>query len=79
VMIKDKLPVSFRERKRILNRLPQRFPEGRADRRDGLKLDFPDAWLHVRPSNTEPVLRIMVEARDEPAARDIFDRVKEEF
>ncbi len=33
------------------------FPEGRASRPDGVRLDFPDGWLLVRGSNTEPIVR----------------------
>ena len=32
---------------------------------DGLRLDWPDAWVHVRPSNTEPIVRVIGEAADE--------------
>ena len=42
-----------------------RFPEAEADTRDGLHLSWEDGWLHVRPSNTEPILRILAEAGDE--------------
>jgi phosphomannomutase len=40
-----------------------RFPDAARDRLDGLKLMWPEAWLHVRASNTEPVLRISVESK----------------
>ncbi len=33
-----------------------------ADRLDGLRLDWPDRWLHVRGSNTEPIVRVIAEA-----------------
>jgi phosphomannomutase len=42
--------------------LQARWPEARADSLDGLRLDWPDRWLHVRPSNTEPIVRIIAEA-----------------
>ena len=35
---------------------------------DGLKLDFPDSWVHFRKSNTEPIIRIIAEAREQQAA-----------
>jgi len=35
------------------------------DELDGLRLDWPDAWVHVRPSNTEPIVRVIGEAADE--------------
>jgi phosphomannomutase len=50
---------------------------GDIDDRDGLKWIGPDAWVHVRPSNTEPVVRIIAEANDETAAVDLINRVKD--
>jgi phosphomannomutase len=50
----------------------------RTDRRDGLRLDWPEAkkWLHLRPSGTEPVFRIIAEAPDEGVARGLVDRAR---
>jgi len=46
------------------------------DTTDGLRLAWPakGAWLHVRPSGTEPVVRLIAEARDETSARRLVDR-----
>jgi phosphomannomutase len=41
------------------------FAEGRQDRTDGLTVEFDDWWFNVRPSNTEPLVRLNVEARTE--------------
>ncbi len=38
------------------------FPEANADTQDGLRLAWPDRWLHVRPSGTEPIIRLIAEA-----------------
>ncbi|HEX6231056.1 MAG TPA: phosphomannomutase/phosphoglucomutase [Actinomycetota bacterium] len=45
------------------------YAEGRADRADGLTVEFDDWWFNVRPSNTEPLLRLHVEARTEELLR----------
>jgi len=42
--------------------LRARFPDAQADSRDGLRLAWTDRWLHVRPSNTEPIVRLIAEA-----------------
>ena len=47
--------------------LQARWPDARVNRDDGLRLDGPDWWLHVRGSNTEPVVRVIAEA---PTAAD---------
>jgi len=46
------------------------FADGRGDRVDGLTVEFDDWWFNVRPSNTEPLLRLNVEARTEGLLRD---------
>jgi phosphomannomutase len=57
-----------------LERVPLGFPGARASRLDGLRLDWPDGWLLVRASNTEPIVRIVAEAADEAAADDAIRR-----
>jgi phosphomannomutase len=50
--------------------------EGEVDHLDGLTVRFSDgAWINLRPSNTEPLLRLNVEARDEPRMAELRDRV----
>jgi phosphomannomutase len=51
------------------------FPEAEPDRLDGLTIDLGDRWLNLRPSNTEPVLRLNVEAPDAPAVQELVDKV----
>jgi phosphomannomutase len=49
---------------------------GEKDETDGLRLSWPDrrAWLHIRPSGTEPVVRLIAEAPEAEAARALVDR-----
>ncbi|HKB48348.1 MAG TPA: hypothetical protein VKC57_11665, partial [Ktedonobacterales bacterium] len=42
--------------------LRRRFPDATVDVQDGLRLAWSDRWLHVRPSNTEPIVRLIAEA-----------------
>ena len=53
--------------RQLYDRLRHRFPDATADERDGLRLAWQDRWLHVRPSGTEPILRLIAEA---PTATD---------
>jgi phosphomannomutase len=46
------------------------YAQGEQDRTDGLTVEFDDWWFNLRPSNTEPVLRINVEANDANACHD---------
>ena len=55
--------------------LEDNFPDALTDRSDGLKLAWPDEWIHVRSSNTEPILRLASEAKSERRARELYDTV----
>ncbi len=44
------------------------------DRSDGVRLTWPDKWLQVRPSNTEPIVRVIAEARDPRTAQELAER-----
>ena len=46
----------------LYDRLISRFRDASADERDGLRLAWADRWLHVRPSGTEPIVRMIAEA-----------------
>jgi phosphomannomutase len=53
--------------------LKDRLPGAAVDERDGLRLAWPDRWVHLRPSGTEPVIRIIAEAPSAAAAEDLLD------
>src|SRR6267143_2129499 len=53
--------------------LRSRFPEASVDTQDGLRLAWRDRWLHVRPSNTEPIIRLIAEAPTRAAAEQLVD------
>jgi len=53
--------------------LRRRFPDATVDTQDGLRLAWRDRWLHVRPSNTEPIIRLIAEAPTGALARDLVD------
>jgi phosphomannomutase len=53
-----------------IERIAAAFAEGRQDRTDGLTVEFDDWWFNVRPSNTEPLLRLNVEAKTEELLKE---------
>jgi phosphomannomutase len=61
-IVKDKYPVDRSRLPSLFAALPKRWPEAKPNNLDGLRLDWPDRWVHVRPSNTEPVVRVIAEA-----------------
>ncbi len=48
----------------MMAELGRRFSDGEVSHLDGISVDFPDWWFNVRPSNTEPLLRLVLEAKD---------------
>ena len=59
----------------LWDRIAAAWPDARADRRDGLRLDWDDRWVHVRASNTEPIVRVIAEAAEPHAARELAAQV----
>jgi phosphomannomutase len=51
----------------VIERVAREFGDADQDRLDGLTVDLGDWWFNLRPSNTEPLLRLNLEARDRPA------------
>jgi phosphomannomutase len=66
-IVKDKYTVARERLPAVLEALRRRWPEARRNEADGLRLDWEDRWVHVRPSNTEPIVRAIAEA---PKAAD---------
>jgi phosphomannomutase len=75
-MVKDKVTLGSISASAVLAAVQERFAGARVDVRDGLYLAWKDGWLHVRASNTEPVLRILAEAPDAAEARERVRQVK---
>jgi phosphomannomutase len=60
----------------LMQRLETSFPDARTDRTDGLKLSWPDKWIHVRASNTEPLLRFAAEAGSTDQVEELYASVE---
>jgi phosphomannomutase len=77
VIVKEKVERGARNAKRgmegVYAALRQRFPEASVDTQDGLRLGWPNRWLHVRPSNTEPIIRLIAEAPLRADAKQLIE------
>ncbi len=60
----------------ILEAVKKRFAGERITDIDGVKIDFADSWVHLRKSNTEPIIRIYSEAHTMKEADDLADSIK---
>ena len=70
-MAKQKAQFPLERVPKLLEVLEKRFAGARKSTLDGLKLSWDDSWLHVRASNTEPVLRVVAEARSRSRAQTL--------
>ena len=59
--------------------LRERFPDAAVDTRDGLRLAWPDRWVHVRPSGTEPIVRFIAEAPTQAEAEALVNACRDIF
>ena len=74
-MLKTKYTVPKERLAAALDAVAARWPDARVNRQDGLRLDWADRWVHVRPSNTEPIVRVIAEAPEEAEARRLCAEV----
>lgn len=74
--VKTQLPCPPARVPEVLAAARSLFQEGRVDERDGLRVDLPHGWFQIRGSNTEPILRIMAEAREERLALEWVERLQ---
>ncbi len=63
----------------ILNAMESNYSHEKLTTIDGVKIDFADSWVHLRKSNTEPIIRIYTEAPSQAAADTLADRFIEEI
>lgn len=70
-IIKDKLHCPRERVDRACGALRTAYGDARATEGDGLRLDWPDRWVQVRASNTEPIIRVIAEAPSDQAARSL--------
>lgn len=77
VMIRDKFTVSTKEEvAQYLSKIDSYFSSHTKDKQDGVKVLFDNAWVHVRPSNTEPIVRVFIEAPTAEKAQELLNEVR---
>ena len=87
--LKDALPQYFISKKKIelttnpdtvIQKLIHKFSDRQVNTDDGLRVEFKDHWVHFRKSNTEPIVRIITEAKTKAEAESLsekyFDEIK---
>nr|WP_299068369.1 phosphoglucosamine mutase [uncultured Allomuricauda sp.] len=59
----------------ILVAMHEKYKDEDVSTIDGVKIDFPENWVHLRKSNTEPIIRIYTEAKSQAEANDLADKI----
>lgn len=75
-MIKDKVNISRDSFEKNLYYIKEFFKGNPYNDIDGLKFDLDDSWIHIRPSNTEPIVRIIAESKSIDKAKKLVEETK---
>ena len=79
-MIKDKIMGTQEQAYHLIRQLKRKYwNQGEISLLDGLKIQFEDHWLHIRPSNTEPIIRLIAEAKSKDKAERVLKQLKKEI
>ena len=78
-IVKDKVRIEGVNVEKFLDRVDSIFQGGEKNTIDGLKITWDDKWVHLRGSNTEPIIRIYAEALSEEIATQLIKKVKDQI
>jgi phosphomannomutase len=67
-IVKTKFECRREDANRAVEAIKREFAHEKVDTQDGIRIDWKNAWVHARPSNTEPIMRIIAEAPDRATA-----------
>lgn len=76
IIMKDKVVLEELEMNKVMKKIQNIFPDANINTLDGVKFSWDDKWVHIRQSNTEPIIRIYAEANTLEKAQDLIDHVK---
>ncbi|MBT5440148.1 MAG: phosphoglucosamine mutase, partial [Candidatus Marinimicrobia bacterium] len=75
-MVKDKIILDSIDKDLVEKKVKELFSDAEINSIDGLKLIWKDRWIHIRGSNTEPIMRIYAEASSKKEAEILVEQVK---
>lgn len=76
-MVKQKAQITPELKNKLSEKIQAAFSEQTLNTSDGVRVDWADRWVHVRPSNTEPIIRLIAEAATARQAQDLIDQAKQ--
>ena len=76
-MLKEKIKIDNElDFNNIKNKLKSTFYNFTFNEIDGLKIENNSSWIHIRKSNTEPIIRIYIESKNKQDSKALFEKVK---
>jgi phosphomannomutase len=76
IMRKETVPLGTMNADELLEKVLAKFSDATVDKQDGLHFSWPDSWIHVRKSNTEPILRIIAEGKTKERITELIASVR---
>jgi phosphomannomutase len=76
-MVKDKIELLSVDPQTAIDEIESAFSDADSDTTDGLKLSWENSWVHIRKSNTEPIIRIYAEGETREIATKLVEGVKQ--
>ena len=76
---KKKIELGNAKPDEIIEKMVQKYSDEKINTDDGLRIDFDDHWVHLRKSNTEPIIRIITEAKDKNLAEELNQKYFDEI
>ena len=78
-MKKESIAIQGQNISKIFNKLKDIYKDSTMSEKDGIRFDFESSWIHVRASNTEPIIRIIAEAKNENDLQMLLKKTKEKI
>ncbi len=75
-LVKTKMECPKDKIARVLQNVQAIFSDQKLSTIDGVRIDWPEGWVHVRGSNTEPIMRIIGEGADQATAQELVQRIR---
>jgi len=76
IIVKDKIDLDILNESELINKAKSVFEDSEVNTIDGYKFTWPDKWIHLRKSNTEPIIRIYAEASTSKDAKALIQKLK---
>lgn len=74
-MIKQKFDADKKTANKIITQAKKTFKKSKVNTDDGCRFDFDDGWIHLRTSNTEPVMRLIAEFKEDVDPKKYLDKI----